>query len=105
LRGFRGGAGRLARWIFDKGDVGQPRPVEPGTQLEPLLKRLTVLLVGRVFYGDGVVTLADFTALLVFALSLLWNIHNSRRGSGVGDKLCQIILHQIVWVSSTTTMQ
>jgi hypothetical protein len=35
------------------------------------LKRLPVLLVGRVFYGDGVVTLADFTALLVFALALL----------------------------------
>jgi hypothetical protein len=36
--------------------------------LEPLLKHLPILLVGRVFYSDGVVTLADFTALLVFAL-------------------------------------
>jgi hypothetical protein len=26
-------------------------------------------------------------------------------GSGVGDKLCQIILHQTFWVNSTTTMQ
>jgi hypothetical protein len=85
--------------------VGQPRPAEPGTQLELLLKRFTVLLIGRVFYGDGVITPANFTALLVFSLALLWNIHNSRRGSGVGDKLCQIILHQTVWVSSTTTMQ
>jgi hypothetical protein len=50
-------------------------------------------------------TLADFTTLLVLALALLWNIHKSRRGSGVGDKLYQIILHQTVWVSSTTTIQ
>jgi hypothetical protein len=32
-------------------------------------------------------------------------MHKSRRGRGVRDKLCQIILHQTVWVSSTTTMQ
>jgi hypothetical protein len=51
--------------------VGQPRAAEPGPQLELLLKCLPVLLVGRVFYGDGVITLADFTTLLVFALALL----------------------------------
>jgi hypothetical protein len=73
--------------------------------LEPLLERLPVLLVGRVFYGDGVVTLADFTALLALALDLLGNIHKSRRVSWVTDKLRQIILHQTVWVSSTSTMQ
>jgi hypothetical protein len=73
--------------------------------LEPLLGRLPVLLVGRVFYGDGVVTLADFTALLALALALLWNIHKLRRGSWVRDKLCQIILNQTDWVSSTSTMQ
>jgi hypothetical protein len=28
-----------------------------------------------------------------------------RRGSWVGDKLRQIILHQTNWVSSTSTMQ
>jgi hypothetical protein len=32
------------------------------------LKRLLVLLVGRIFNGDGVVTLAGFTALLALAL-------------------------------------
>jgi hypothetical protein len=96
---------QASQWVFDKGDVRQPRSAKPGPQLEPLLKRLPILLVGRVFYGDGVITLADFTALLVFALALLWNNHNSRRGSGVGDKLCQIILHQTVWVRSTTTIQ
>jgi hypothetical protein len=61
---------QASRWIFDKGDVRQPRSAEPGPQLEPLLKRLLVLLVGRVFYGDGVVTLADFTGLLALALAL-----------------------------------
>jgi hypothetical protein len=42
--------------------------------------------------GDGVITLADFTALLGLALALLWNIHKSRRGSWVGYKLRQVIL-------------
>jgi hypothetical protein len=69
------------------------------------LKHFPVLLVRRVFNGDGVITLADFTALLALALAFLWNIHKSRRGSWVGDKLHQIILHQTVWVSSTTTIQ
>jgi hypothetical protein len=73
--------------------------------LEPLLKRLPVLLVGGVFYGDGVVTLADFTVLLALDLALLWNLHKSRRGSGLKDKLRQIILHQTDGVSSTSTMQ
>jgi hypothetical protein len=40
-------------------------------RMEPLLKRFRVLLVGGVFYGDGVVTLADFTALLALVLDLL----------------------------------
>jgi hypothetical protein len=96
---------QASRWIFDKGDVGQPRAVEPGSQLEPLLERLPVLLVGRVFYGDGVITLANFTALLTLALALLWNIHKLRWGSWVRDKLRKIILHPTDWVSSTSTMQ
>jgi hypothetical protein len=79
--------------------VGQPRPAETGPQLELLLKRLPVLLIRRVFYGNGVVTLTDFTALLALALALLGNIHKLKRGSWVRDKLRQIILHQTVWVS------
>jgi hypothetical protein len=43
--------------------------------------------------------------LFSLALAFLWNIHKSRRGSWVGDKLRQIILHETVWVSSTTTIQ
>jgi hypothetical protein len=59
---------QASRRIFDKRDVGQSRSAEPGPQPEPLLKRLPVLLVRGVFYGDSVVTLADFTALLPLPL-------------------------------------
>jgi hypothetical protein len=66
---------------------------------------LPVLLVGRIFNGDSVVTLANFTALLGLALALLWNIYKSRRGSWVGNKLRNVILQQTVCVSMTTTIQ
>jgi hypothetical protein len=56
------------------------------------LQRLPILLVGCIFNGDSVVTLADFTVLLGLALALLWNIYKSRRGSWVRDKLCNVIL-------------
>jgi hypothetical protein len=54
------------RRIVDEGHIGQSRAAEPGPQLEPLLQRLLVLLVGRIFDEDGVITFADFAAL--FAL-------------------------------------
>jgi hypothetical protein len=62
--------------------------------LKPLLQRLPVLLDGRIFNGDGVVTFAALTVLFGLALSLLWNIYMLRRGSGVGDKLHNVILQQ-----------
>jgi hypothetical protein len=96
---------QASRTIIDERHIGQSRTAKPGPQLEQLLKRLPVLLVGRVFNDHGVVTLADFTALLALALALLWNIYKSRRGSWGGYKLRQFILQQIVWVSSTITMQ
>jgi hypothetical protein len=58
---------QAGRRIIDEGHVGQPRAAEPGPQLEPLLKRLLVFLVGRVFDDNGVVTFADFAALLGLA--------------------------------------
>jgi hypothetical protein len=36
-----------------------------------LLERFPILLVGCIFNGDVVVTLADFTVLFCFALALL----------------------------------
>jgi hypothetical protein len=86
-----------------RGDIGQPRSAEPRPQLKPLLQRLPILLVGGIFNGDGVVTLADFTALFGLALALLWNIYKSRRGSWVGDKLRNVILQQMTWVSATAS--
>jgi hypothetical protein len=49
--------------------------------LKSLLEFFPILLVGGVFYGDSVVTFADFSAFLRFALALLLNINNLRRGS------------------------
>jgi hypothetical protein len=47
------------------------------------LKRFPILLVGGIFYGDGVVTFADFTTFFGLALALLWNIYKLRRVSRV----------------------
>jgi hypothetical protein len=57
-----------------------------------LLECFPILLVGGVFYGDTVVTFADFTAFLRFALALLWNINKLRRRSWIGEKLRDVIL-------------
>jgi hypothetical protein len=59
--------------------VGQPRSAELGPQLEPLLQRLPILLVGHIFYGDSVVTFADFAAFFGLAFALLWNIYKLGR--------------------------
>jgi hypothetical protein len=47
--------------------------------LEALLKRLLVILVGRVFDDNNVVSFADFAALLGVALPLVWDFDKSRR--------------------------
>jgi hypothetical protein len=39
------------------------------------LERFPILLVGRIFNGDGVITFADFTVFFGLALALLWNIY------------------------------
>jgi hypothetical protein len=54
---------------------------EPGSQLEPLLKCLLVLLIGRIFHDDGVVTFADFAVVLGLAFPLLQDIYKSGRRS------------------------
>jgi hypothetical protein len=66
------------------------------------LKHFPIFLVGGVFYGDSVVTFADFATFFGLALALLWNIYNLRRGSWVGDILRNVILQQATWVSMTT---
>jgi hypothetical protein len=60
--------------------------------LKQLLERLPIPFIGRIFYGDGVITFVGFTAFFGLALSLLWNIYMLRRGSWAGDKLHNDIL-------------
>jgi hypothetical protein len=85
--------------------VGQPRSVEPGPQLESLLQRFPILLVGCIFYSDSVVTFVDFMAFFGLALSLLRNIYKSGRRSWLRDELRNVILRQTAWVSTITTIQ
>jgi hypothetical protein len=73
--------------------------------LKSLLEHFPILLVGGVFYGDSVVTFADFSTFLCFSLALLWNINKLRRGSWIGDKLRDVIMQQTTWVSATTPYQ
>jgi hypothetical protein len=96
---------QASRWILDEGHVGQSRAAEPGPQLKPLLKRLLVFLVGCIFDDDGVITFADFAALLSLAFPLLRDIYKSGRRSWLRDKLYNIILQYTAWVSMTTTIQ
>jgi hypothetical protein len=73
---------QASRWILDEGHVGQSRAAEPGPQLEPLLKRLLVFLVGCIFDDDGVITFADFAALLSLAFPFLRDIYKSGGEAG-----------------------
>jgi hypothetical protein len=85
--------------------MGQSRTAESGPQLKPLLEHFPILLVGGIFNGDSVVTLADFTMFLYFALALFLYIFKSRRGSWVRDILGDVILQTTTWVSATTLGQ
>jgi hypothetical protein len=89
----------------DEGDIGQPRAAESGPQLEPLLKCLLVFVTRHVFDDDGVITFADFAALVGLAFPLLWDIYKLGRQRWLRDKLHNIILQHTACVSMTTTIQ
>jgi hypothetical protein len=72
--------------------MGQSRTAEAGPQFKPLLERFPIFLVGGIFNGDGVITLANFAAFLSFAIALLRYIFKSRRGSWIRDILGNVIL-------------
>jgi hypothetical protein len=55
--------------------MGQSRSAESGPELKLLLERFPILLIGRIFNGDCVVTLADFATFLHFSLALLRQCH------------------------------
>jgi hypothetical protein len=69
---------------LDERDVGQSRAAESRPQLEPLLNRFLVIFIRCVFDDNSVVSFANFTALLGFALPLLWDFDKSRRRSWLG---------------------
>jgi hypothetical protein len=58
-----------------------------------LLKSLfIVLLIGRVFNDNCVVSLANFAPLLGLGLPFLWDLDQLRRQRRLGDELRQVIL-------------
>jgi hypothetical protein len=103
LRVFLGDAGR--RWILNKRDMRQPRAAESQPQLEALLQHLLiVVLLGRVFNGNYVVSPTNFAPLLGFGLPLLWDLDKLRRRHWLGDELRQVILQEAQHISTTTLM-
>jgi hypothetical protein len=57
------------------------------------LQRLfVVVLVGRVFHDNGVVSFANFSPLLGLGFSLLWDLDYLRRRRRLGDELHQVLL-------------
>jgi hypothetical protein len=71
--------------------------------LEPLLQRLSIIFVRRVFNDYCVLSFTDFAALLGLALPLIWDLDKSRRRRRLGDKLHYIVLQEAHWISTTTT--
>jgi hypothetical protein len=81
----------------------QARAAEPRPQLEAVLQRLlVVVLIGRVFYDNFVVSLANFAPLLGLVLPFLWDLDQLRKRRRLGDELCQVILQEAQLVSATT---
>jgi hypothetical protein len=73
----------------------QARTAEPRPQLEALLEHLLiVLLIGRVFSDNCVVSLANFAPLLGLGLPFLWDLDQLRRRRRLGDELRQVILKE-----------
>jgi hypothetical protein len=100
----RGQASLQASWlILNERYVRQSRTAELRLQLEALLERLVIIvLLGRVFDDNRVVSFANFAPLLGLGLPLLWDLDKLRRRRWLGDKLRQVILQEAQLVSSTT---
>jgi hypothetical protein len=83
--------------------VRQARTAEPRPQLEAVLQRLlVVLLIGRVFNDNCVVSLANFASLLGLGLPFLWDLGQLRRRRRLEDELRQVILQEAQLISATT---
>jgi hypothetical protein len=81
----------------------QARAAEPRPQLEVVLQRLlVVVLIGRVFNDNCVVSLTNFASLLGLGLPFFWDLDQLRRRRRLGDKLRQVILQEAQLISATT---
>jgi hypothetical protein len=66
--------------ILNKRYMRQTRAAEPRPQLEAVLEHLlVVVLLGRVFDDNCVVTFANFAPLLGLGLPFLWDFDKLRR--------------------------
>jgi hypothetical protein len=81
----------------------QARVAKPRPQLEAVLQRLlVVILIGRVFNVNCVVSFANFASLLGLGLPFLWDLDQLRRRRRLGDELRQVILQAAQLISATT---
>jgi hypothetical protein len=80
----------------------QARAAEPRPQLEAVLQRLfVVVLIGRVFNDNCVVSLANFVPLLGLGLPFFWDLDQLRRRRRLGDELRQVILQEAQLISGS----
>jgi hypothetical protein len=68
-----------------------------------LERLLVVVLLGRVFDDNRIVTLANFASLLGLGLTFLGDLDKLRRRRWLRDEFLQVILQAPQCVSSTTT--
>jgi hypothetical protein len=81
----------------------QSRAAESRPQLEALLQRLfIVVLLGRVFDNNCVVSFTNLTPLLGLGLPFLRDLDKLRRRRWLGDELRQVILQEAQYVNTTT---
>jgi hypothetical protein len=83
----------------------QARTAEPRPQLEAILERLlVVVLIGRVFNNNCVVSLANFAPLLGLRLPFLWDLDQLRRRRRHEDELRQVVLQEAKLICVITLM-
>jgi hypothetical protein len=71
--------------------------------LEALLQCFfIVVLLGRVFNDNCVVSFTNLALLLGLGLPFLWDLDKLRRRRWLGDELRQVILQEAQCVSTTT---
>jgi hypothetical protein len=68
-----------------------------------LLQRFFIIvLLGRVFNDNCVISFAHFSPLLGLSLPFLWDLDKLRRRRRLGDELHEVMLQEAYNVSTTT---